>query len=74
MDRNGNIKDLIFKYLKEGMITKDSVAMAGIDESTLYRWINEDASLVRLCKYKLLYLEKSTQLLVRKPQIGEMVS
>lgn len=41
---NDTVKDNICNFLKEGLYKKDAALMAGIDESTLYRWIKEDAS------------------------------
>ncbi len=38
------IKEDIFTNLKQGIYKRDSAIMAGIDESTFYRWISEDAS------------------------------
>jgi hypothetical protein len=37
-------KEDICNYLKQGLLKKDASVMAGIDESTLYRWMNDDAS------------------------------
>lgn len=39
-----DIKNKIYEYLKEGMLKKDTALMVGIDESTFYRWVKEDAS------------------------------
>lgn len=38
------VKQEVCSYLKEGLFKKDAAAMAGIDESTLYRWMESDAS------------------------------
>ena len=42
--KNEEIKNKIYEYLKEGMFKKDAAIMAGISEATLYRWIEEDES------------------------------
>lgn len=43
-EKNSTTKNIICKYLKEGMSKKDSVVLSGISEPTLYRWIDEDES------------------------------
>jgi transposase len=50
-------KLLILSSLKEGLTKKDSAQIAGIDESTFYRWVNNDASFAsrieeNILKYK----------------------
>ena len=41
---NDAVKENIYGFLKEGLHKKDAAIMAGIDESTFYRWIESDAS------------------------------
>lgn len=53
------IKEDIFMYLKQGMYKKDSAIMAGIDESTLYRWISDDASFASQVEAKILEYKRS---------------
>ncbi len=50
-------KELIYKHLQEGMFKKDAANLAGIDESSFYRWIKADASFasrvqISILKYK----------------------
>ena len=42
--KRDKVKEDIYTYLKQGMYKKDAAVMAGVDESTLFRWIKEDAS------------------------------
>lgn len=53
------IKQSILNYLREGMFKKDSAAMSGIDESTLYRWIEKDASFASQVEASILKYKHS---------------
>lgn len=57
--RNTIIEDAICAYLKEGMYKKDAAIMAGIDESTLYRWIEADASFASRVEASILEYKHS---------------
>lgn len=54
-----NRKEMICKSLKEGLTKKDAAIMAGIDESTLYRWLNDDASFASQTEENLLEYKRS---------------
>jgi hypothetical protein len=56
---NKNTKDTICEYLKEGLYKKDAASMAGIDESTFYRWIKEDASFASRVEASILEYKRS---------------
>lgn len=56
---NKNTKDTICGYLKEGLYKRDAALMAGIDESTLYRWIKEDASFASRLEASILEYKRS---------------
>lgn len=56
-ERKNQTKREICEYLAQGMSKKDSAVMAGIDESTFYRWLEKDASFasqvqISILKYK----------------------
>lgn len=53
------IKNNIYEYLKQGMYKKDAAKMAGIDESTLYRWIDSDASFASRVEVSILEYKHS---------------
>ncbi|HSW88017.1 MAG TPA: hypothetical protein VLG12_02530 [Candidatus Saccharimonadales bacterium] len=42
--RKEQVKNIIFNFIKDGMLKKEAAKMAGIDESTFYRWMKSDAS------------------------------
>lgn len=49
----------IYTYLKEGMYKRDAALMAGIDESTFYRWVKEDASFASRVEANILEYKRS---------------
>lgn len=53
------IKEDICTYLRGGMYKKDASVMAGIDESTLYRWIEADASFASRVEASILEYKQS---------------
>ena len=58
-EENTSTKTLILSYLKEGLLKKDSAALAGIDESTFYRWISADASFASQVQASVLEYKRS---------------
>lgn len=52
-------KTAICGYLKKGLTKKDAAIMAGIDESTLYRWFNSDTSFASQAEKNLVEYKKS---------------
>jgi len=53
------IKEDICNYLRGGMYKKDASVMAGVDESTLYRWIEADASFASRVEAGILEYKRS---------------
>lgn len=66
LNNQNKTKEIIYSCLKDGLSKKDSALMAGIDESTLYRWLKEDASFasqsaICLLEYKRSLINKVTE-------------
>ncbi len=57
--KNTIIEDRICAYLKEGMYKKDAAVMAGVNESTLYRWIEANASFASQVEASILEYKHS---------------
>lgn len=57
------VKSNIYKFLENGMFKKDAAMMAGVSESTLYRWIDEDKSFESRVEASILIYKQS---LIRK--------
>jgi transposase-like protein len=56
---NQDKKQLILSYLEEGLLKKDAAALAGINESTFYRWVESDASFASQVQVSVLKYKRS---------------
>jgi hypothetical protein len=70
-EKQQKVKETILGYLKEGMIKKDAAVMAGIDESTFYRWVKDDASFASSVEAKVLEYKKT---LIKAVTVGSLRS
>lgn len=69
------IKQDICDLIEEGMWQRDAAILAGIDEATLYRWIEKDASFAsQVEKSNLKYKQKLIKVVnigsIQKPEIA----
>ena len=67
-------KKVILQKIENGMTLKDAAALAGIDESTLHRWKQKDASFAsQILKAKIRYKEKLISIVnVRSVKDGKL--
>lgn len=61
MDENSktSTKEMICRYLKEGLHKKDAAIMAGVSEPTLYRWLEGDESFKSQVEASVLEYKRS---------------
>lgn len=69
------IKDSICDLIEEGMWQRDAAILSGIDEATLYRWMDADASFAsRVEQSNLKYKQKLIKVVnvgsIQKPEIA----
>lgn len=57
--KNEVVYNNILESLRNGLNKKDSAIMAGIDESTFYRWMQSDASFASQVETNILIYKKS---------------
>jgi len=57
--KNERVRNNICEYLKEGSFKKDAAKMSGINESTLYRWMQKDASFASQVEANILEFKYS---------------
>ncbi len=58
-ERKQTTRNEICEYLEQGMTKKDSAIMAGIDETTMYRWIRKNASFASRVQRSILKYKRN---------------